>query len=52
MPIHTCGPGCYQYGQAGKKYHSKKKAEQQATAIAFSKARAAGRRKPLGKDYK
>lgn len=52
MPIHECGPGCFQYGRVGKKYRSKAKAQKQATAIAFSKARARGASRPSSKDYK
>lgn len=55
MPLHECGPGCWQYGRAGKKYEgpgAKRKARKQATAIAFSKARASGRRSPTSKDFR
>jgi hypothetical protein len=55
MPVHKCGPSCEQYGKHGKKYRgptAKAKAQKQATAVAFSKARAAGRSKPTGRDYR
>lgn len=54
MPVRKVGGG-YKYGTKGKLYKgpgAKKKAEKQATAIAFSKARASGRRKPASRDYK
>lgn len=54
MPIRKVSGG-YKYGNVGKLYKgagAKKKAQKQATAIAFSKARASGRRKPASRDYK
>ncbi len=49
MPVHKSGPGCYQYGDTGKRYcggAAKNKAAKQGRAIALSKARRAGRKVP------